>query len=72
MVMDLADGLPVPSPPAEYHLRAVGDADVPQRVAAHRVVVSPRGGDAYPVPTRLYRSLGFRECAKSLGYRHPA
>ncbi|GGO23296.1 hypothetical protein [Microbispora bryophytorum] len=34
--------------------------------------VSPRGDDAYPVPTRLYRSLGFRECARSLGYRCPA
>ncbi|MBE3013206.1 GNAT family N-acetyltransferase [Microbispora sp. NEAU-D428] len=159
MVMDLADGLPEPSPPAGYRLRAVGDADVPQRVAAHRAafhpsrvteesyravrrawpyrpdldwvaaapdgraaafclvwldeanraariepagtapghrrrglaravclaalhavrragarraVVSPRGDDAYPVPARLYRSLGFRECARSLGYRRSA
>ncbi|WP_432922348.1 GNAT family N-acetyltransferase [Microbispora sp. CA-135349] len=156
MVMDLDDGLPDPGPPAGYRLRAVGDADVPGRVAAHRAafhpsrvteesyravreawpyrpdldwmaeapdgsaagfclvwldeanraariepagtvpghrrhgvaravclaalqaarragarraVVSPRGDDAYPVPARLYRSLGFRECARSLGYR---
>ncbi|MEU7887540.1 hypothetical protein AB0B54_18730 [Microbispora bryophytorum] len=34
--------------------------------------VSPRGDDAYAVPARLYRSLGFRECVRSLGYRCPA
>ncbi|WP_169985904.1 GNAT family N-acetyltransferase [Microbispora sp. H10836] len=40
-----------------------------RRAGARRAVVSPRGDDAYPVPARLYRSLGFRACARSLGYR---
>nr|WP_240971384.1 GNAT family N-acetyltransferase [Microbispora sp. CL1-1] len=43
--------------------------DAARRAGARQAVVSPRGDDAYPVPVRLYRSLGFRECARSLAYR---
>ncbi len=38
---------------------------------AERAVVNPRGDDAYPVPGRLYRGLGFRPVARTVTYaRH--
>ncbi|MBN6057733.1 GNAT family N-acetyltransferase, partial [Nonomuraea sp. RK-328] len=40
LVRDL-DGLPEPAPPAGFRLRAVGEADVPGRVAVHRAAFHP-------------------------------
>jgi GNAT superfamily N-acetyltransferase len=40
-------------------LRAARDA------GATRAVVCPRGDDAYPIPARLYRGLGFRDVART-------
>ena len=37
---------------------------------ATAAVVCPRGDDAYPVPGRLYRGLGFRPDARTVTYRH--
>ncbi|MEU7744146.1 hypothetical protein [Nonomuraea sp. NPDC049158] len=61
MAHDLRE-LAEPEPSPGYRLRTVGDADVPGRVAAHRW---PRGDDAYPVPARLYRGLGFHDITRS-------
>ncbi|MGN9785836.1 GNAT family N-acetyltransferase [Nonomuraea sp. ZG12] len=35
---------------------------------AELAVVAPRGDDAYPVPARLYRGLGFQDRARSLHF----
>jgi ribosomal protein S18 acetylase RimI-like enzyme len=38
---------------------------------AARAVVGSRGDDAYPVPRRLYESIGFRELSRALPYVKP-
>lgn len=37
-----------------------------ERAGAVRAVVAPRGDDAYPVPARLYRGLGFQDKARTV------
>ncbi|MGH3446625.1 MAG: hypothetical protein ACRDQA_30380 [Nocardioidaceae bacterium] len=39
---------------------------------ARTAVVCPRGDDAYPVPGRLYRSIGFKPGARTVTYARPA
>ena len=39
---------------------------------AASALVSCRGDEAYPIPCKLYESMGFRECARSIPFRRPA
>jgi ribosomal protein S18 acetylase RimI-like enzyme len=39
---------------------------------ATSALVSCRGDEAYPIPCKLYESIGFRECARSIPFRRPA
>ena len=41
-----------------------------REAGATAAVVCPRGDDAYPVPGRLYRGLGFGPDARTVTYRH--
>jgi ribosomal protein S18 acetylase RimI-like enzyme len=36
---------------------------------ATSALVSCRGDEAYPIPCKLYESIGFRECARSIAFR---
>ena len=39
-----------------------------REVGARRAIVGSRGDDGYPVPRRLYESVGFRELSRNLRY----
>ncbi len=43
-----------------------------RRAGATRAVVAPRGDAAYPVPGRLYRSIGFQPGPRTVTYRRHA
>ena len=42
-----------------------------QALGAETVLVACRGDAAYPVPAKLYESMGFREISRQLAYRRP-
>jgi ribosomal protein S18 acetylase RimI-like enzyme len=79
--LDEANGVgelePVGTHPAH---RRLGLARAANLLALHRLreagatsaVVACRGDDAYPVPKRLYESVGFRQVGRVLSYRRPS
>ena len=42
-----------------------------REAGTRRALVGSRGDAAYPIPTRLYESIGFRELSRLLAYTKP-
>ena len=40
-------------------------------LGATKAIVACRGDEAYPIPCKLYESIGFREVSRQLAYRRP-